>query len=44
LEEIADMMVKREEDHVFVVDGNGKIVGVISGIDVVREIMELSPA
>jgi CBS domain-containing protein len=44
LEEIADMMIKREEDHVFVVDGNGKIVGVISGIDIVRKIMELSSA
>lgn len=44
LEEIADMMIKREEDHVFVVDRNGKIVGVIAGIDIVREIMELSSA
>lgn len=44
LEEIADMMIKREEDHVFVVDGKGKILGVISGIDVIRKIMELSSA
>jgi CBS domain-containing protein len=41
LEQIADMMIKREEDHAFVVDENDRIIGVIVGIDVVRKILEL---
>jgi predicted transcriptional regulator len=41
LAQVADMMISREEDHVFVVDENDRIIGVIAGIDVVRKIMEL---
>jgi CIC family chloride channel protein len=41
LEQIADIMIKREEDHAFVVDENDRIIGVIAGIDVVRKILEL---
>jgi CBS domain containing-hemolysin-like protein len=36
------MMIKREEDHAFVVDENDHVIGVIAVIDVVRKIMELS--
>ena len=42
LEEVAERMIKTEEDHAFVVDENQKLVGVIAGIDVVRKIVELS--
>ena len=42
LGETADMMIRREEDHVFVVDENEHITGVVAGIDVVRKMMELS--
>jgi CBS domain-containing protein len=44
LEQIAEMMIKSEEDHAFVVDENDRLIGVISGIDVVRKIMELLAA
>jgi CBS domain-containing protein len=42
LEATADMLIKREEDHAFVVDENDHVIGVIAVIDVVRKIMELS--
>jgi CIC family chloride channel protein len=42
LEVTADMMIRREEDHAFVVDENDHVIGVIAVIDVVRKIMELS--
>jgi CIC family chloride channel protein len=42
LDQIADMMIRREEDHAFVVDENDHVIGVIAVIDVVRKIMELS--
>jgi CBS domain-containing protein len=35
-------MTEKGEDHVFVVDKVGKLIGVISGIDVVRKITELT--
>ncbi len=41
LEEIADLMMVTQEDHVFVIDEKEKIIGVISGIDVVKKIVEL---
>ena len=41
LAQIAELMIKREEDHAFVVDENDRITGVIAGIDVARKIMEL---
>jgi len=42
LEKIAELMMDKGEDHVFVVDDDEKLIGVISGIDVVRKITELS--
>jgi CIC family chloride channel protein len=41
LEEIAQLMMEKQEDHVFVIDGEEKLVGVISGIDVVKKILDL---
>ena len=42
LEEIAELMMEKEDDHVFVINKKGELVGVISGIDIVRKITELS--
>jgi CIC family chloride channel protein len=42
LEKVADSMIERDEDHVFVTDNKGKLLGVIASIDVVRKILELS--
>jgi len=39
LEEIADLMMVTQEDHVFVIDEKEKIIVVISGIDVVNKIV-----
>ena len=44
LEEIADLMMDTQEDHIFVTDEKEKIIGVISGIDVVKKIVELLSA
>ncbi len=44
LEEIADLMMDTQEDHIFVIDEKEKIIGVISGIDVVKKIVELLSA
>jgi IMP dehydrogenase len=41
LEQVASDMMETQEDHVFVVDGEGRLVGVVSGIDVVKKIIEL---
>jgi CIC family chloride channel protein len=42
LEKIAELMMEKGEDHVFVADENETLIGVISGIDIVRKIVELS--
>jgi CIC family chloride channel protein len=42
LEAIAEMMMEKDDDHVFVTNTEGELVGVISGIDVVRKITNLS--
>ncbi len=42
LGEIAELMMEKEDDHVFIINNKGELVGVISGIDVVRKITELS--
>jgi CIC family chloride channel protein len=42
LGKIAELMMEKGEDHVFVVDNQEELVGVVAGIDVVRKIMELS--
>ncbi len=44
LEEIADLMMDTQEDHIFVIDEKEKIIGVISGIDVVKKIVQLLSA
>jgi CIC family chloride channel protein len=41
LEQVAQFMMEKQEDHVFVLGKDGKLVGVISGIDVVKKILEL---
>jgi len=41
VENIAQLMMENEEDHVFVIDKDGKLIGVISGIDVIKKILEL---
>ncbi len=41
LERIAQLMMETRQDHVFVVDGEEKLIGVVSGIDVVKKILEL---
>jgi CIC family chloride channel protein len=42
IEQIAQQMMDMQEDHVFVIDAEGKLIGVVSGIDVVKKILELS--
>jgi len=43
LEYIAQFMMEKEQDHIFIVDKDGKLAGVISGIDVVKKIIDLAP-
>jgi CBS domain-containing protein len=44
LEQVAQLMMETQQDHVFIVDKDEKLVGVISGIDVVKKILELLSA
>jgi CIC family chloride channel protein len=41
LKQVAQFMMEKQEDHVFIFDKDRKLVGVISGIDVVKKILEL---
>ena len=41
LEQIAQLMMETQQDHVFVLDTEEKLIGVVSGIDVVKKIIEL---
>jgi CIC family chloride channel protein len=41
LEKVAQLMMEKEEDHIFIVDKEEKLIGVVSGIDVVKKIIEL---
>jgi len=41
LEQVAQFMMEKQEDHVFILDKDRKLAGVISGIDVVKKILEL---
>jgi CIC family chloride channel protein len=41
LEKTAQSMMEQQQDHIFIVDEHEKLVGVISGIDVVKKILEL---
>jgi chloride channel protein, CIC family len=42
LEHIAQLMMETQQDHVFVINKEEKLIGVVSGIDVVKRILELS--
>ena len=41
LEEAAQLMMEKQQDHIFVVNSQGQLLGVVSGIDVVKKIIEL---
>ncbi|MGD6806601.1 MAG: chloride channel protein [Candidatus Bathyarchaeia archaeon] len=41
LEEIAKLMMDKQQDHVFVVDQNDALIGVVSGIDEIKKIIQL---
>ena len=41
LEKISEIMIETQEDHVFVTNGDERLLGVISGIDVTKKILEL---
>lgn len=41
LDQIAQLMMETQQDHVFVIDKEDKLIGVVSGIDVVKEILDL---
>jgi len=41
LERVAEIMIENQQDHVFVTDANERLIGVISGIDVAKKILEL---
>lgn len=41
MEQAAQLMIETQQDHIFVVNKEEKLVGVISGIDVVKKILEL---
>jgi CIC family chloride channel protein len=41
IEKVAQLMMEKAEDHIFVVDKDEKLIGVVSGIDIVKKIIEL---
>ncbi len=41
MEQAAQCMIENQQDHIFVVDESGGLIGVISGIDVVKKIIEI---
>ncbi|MFA5364887.1 MAG: chloride channel protein [Candidatus Bathyarchaeia archaeon] len=41
LQHVAQFMVETQQDHVFILDKEQRLIGVISGIDVVRKILDL---
>lgn len=44
LETVARDMMDNQEDHIFVVDEQERLIGVVSGIDVAKKILELTAA
>jgi predicted transcriptional regulator len=38
LEETAQLMIEKQQDHIFIVDSQEKLIGVISRIDIVKKI------
>ena len=41
LEDVAKLMMEKQQDHIFIVDQEQRLIGVVSGIDVVKKIIEL---
>jgi CBS domain-containing protein len=41
LEQVAQLMMEKQQDHIFIVDKEEKLIGVVSGIDIVKKIIEL---
>jgi CBS domain-containing protein len=41
LEEAARLMMEKQQDRIFVLDKEEKLIGVVSAIDIVRKIIEL---
>jgi CIC family chloride channel protein len=41
LEQVGQLMIDTQQDHLFVVDQEDKLIGVVSAIDVVKKILEL---
>ena len=41
LRHVAKFMVETQQDHLFILDKDARLIGVISGIDVVKKIVEL---
>ena len=41
LEQAAQLMMDKQQDHIFVVDKEEKLIGVVSAIDIVKKIIEL---
>ena len=44
LEKVAQTMMETQQDHIFVIDHEEQLIAVISGIDVVKKILELISA
>jgi CBS domain-containing protein len=41
LKAVVQVMLEQEQDHLFVIDQDEKLIGVISGIDVNKKMIEL---
>ena len=41
LEQVAQLMMEKQQDHIFIDDKEEKLIGVVSGIDIVKKIIEL---
>jgi predicted transcriptional regulator len=41
LQYIAKFMIETQQDHVFILNRDDRLIGVVSGIDVVKKILEL---
>ncbi len=41
LEHFVQLMMEKQQDHIFIVDKDEKLIGVVSGIDIAKKIIEL---
>jgi len=41
LEQVAQLMMEKQQDHIFIVEKEEKLIGVVSGINIVKKIIEL---